>query len=138
MASKKTVNKAETTTEPNKKVVKTEVGVIMTPTSAPTAKKKVVKAEPVKKAAVPKPKKTEVKAKPKPVAKPIAKAAEVKPKPQAPEKPKENYGVCNTCLSPLVKLLYDSKAAVPRYFICCNNKACPKYRFVLSWDPGPP
>ena len=128
MATKKVIKKVVTTT---KRVAKTEkVGVVETPITPKPIAKTTPKVE-VK----PKPKpKPGVKAKPKPKLEP-----EVVVKEEAAPKPlPRKYGVCNSCLSPLVKLLYDSHEPKPRYFICCNNKACPKYRFVLSWDPGPP
>jgi len=53
----------------------------------------------------------------------------------APIKPKEaipDLGKCSACNSNLVKLLVDSRAAIPQYVVVCNNQDCPQYRFIVS------
>ena len=56
----------------------------------------------------------------------IVKEPEFRPSSQLKEK-------CQICNSQLVKLLFDSRAAVPKYAAVCNNQECSFYRKVISW-----
>ena len=79
-----------------------------------------------------------VKAKPK-AAKPKAKPklAEAKPVSEpvvvaVPEPVVEDFGKCEACGAPRVKLQYDSRNYPDFYTIVCNSGNCPKYRWIVG------
>ena len=100
----------------------------------PSPKKKGAVAPKVPGKAVP----PKVKAKPK-AAKPKAKPelAEAKPVSEpvvaaVPEPAVEDFGKCEACGAPRVKLQYDSRNYPDFYTITCNNRDCPKYRWIVG------
>lgn len=98
--------------------------VVKETTTKPKAKAKVTATKPKVE--------PKVEAKVEPKAEPKVEP-KVEPKEVVPE-PKLDYGKCSVCGQALDKLLLDSRAAIPKYFIACINKDCPKYRYVISWQ----
>ena len=69
---------------------------------------------------------------PKVKAKPKAAKPKAKPKLAEAPKPAEDFGKCDACGTPLIKILYDSRNYPDFYTIVCNNGNCPKYRWIVG------
>ena len=62
---------------------------------------------------------------------PKVKAKPKAAKPKAKPKPAEDFGKCDACGTPLIKVMYDSRNPA-FYTIVCNNGNCPKYRWIVG------